>query len=136
MTQPVGNSMRANVSQQAQGRGIDFADVSNLRRAKELATASSPAQAFGKYKASDIVEIHQKAEELWGLWIGETGQTGTKENVIVAITGNGPTSEANAQFFVDARTMVLGLIDEVEHLRARCESLEALIPSPNDGKAG
>jgi len=41
--------------------------------------------------------------------------------ILAAITGNGPTSEANAEFFANARDDVPWLIDELERARAGIE---------------
>lgn len=47
--------------------------------------------------------------------------------LIVAVTGNGPKSEANAQFFVMAREMVPRLIDERIQMRREIDRLEELV---------
>lgn len=45
--------------------------------------------------------------------------------VLAAITGNGPTSKANAEFFAHARDDVPWLVDQVKSLQAEVERLRA-----------
>lgn len=47
--------------------------------------------------------------------------------VLAAITGNGPTSEHNAEFFAHARDDVPWLIDQVKQLQAETERLRDLV---------
>jgi hypothetical protein len=57
---------------------------------------------------------------LAGKWymvcLGEQGQD-IEEGITPAITGNGPTSEVNAQFIAAMRNALPGLLDELTELR-------------------
>lgn len=75
-------------------REIDMADPANFQKAVDLAVAAT------------------ERSMLWTAW-SKDGE----ETLVVAVTGNGPTSRANAEFFASARKVVLGLISEVDRLR-------------------
>lgn len=47
--------------------------------------------------------------------------------LIVAVTGNGPTSAANARFFCGARAAVLGLVGTVRTLQAQAAVMRAAL---------
>lgn len=49
------------------------------------------------------------------------GDTG---NLVIAETGNGPTSEANARFIANARPDMLKLIEEIRLQRIKIKDLE------------
>lgn len=84
--------------------------------ARQLAEASTPSTSWGSDEITpgDVEIAMTKGDgPVWFAW------SGTMEDArYTAITGNGPTSRANALFYGHARTMVLGLVGEVERLRA------------------
>jgi hypothetical protein len=51
----------------------------------------------------------------------------TEEALFTAVTGNGPTSEANAKFIVCARTRWPAALDEIERLRKEIKALKQWI---------
>lgn len=81
-----------------------------------LATASSPATDYGQVSRDDAIGLADKTSPepmLWCSWLGPVD-----DSLITAITGNGPTSEANARFYSCARGAVVSLVAEVRRLRA------------------
>lgn len=86
----------------------------HIATAHRLAYASTPSPEWGPMKAADLHSLAEPDAMLWTVFTPvEDG------NDVCAITGNGPTSEANAQFFVDARAIVLGLVEEVDRLKTQ-----------------
>lgn len=108
--------------------------MSALRRAdietmRHLAEAASPETlSFGQMRAEHALDLPAKtaaldgtsADQLWTTWFGPAD-----DSSIVAITGNGKFSEANARFFATARLSVLLLIEEVDRLRAEIDRMSA-----------
>lgn len=90
----------------------------NVRTAMDLAgeaTSCTGYHASDDHMTAEDLELLRSAGSgpLWYVW------SGTKEDSLaVAITGNGPTSKANAAFLSCARDVVLGLGEEVIRLRA------------------
>ena len=90
-----------------------------LSKLKALAEGATEPTGY----AQDTVTAEELAELLaknpgpvWFVWGGTV-----EDSLYVAITGNGPTSEANARFHSVARASVLALAAEVERLRAALE---------------
>lgn len=84
--------------------------------AKALAEASTPDANYGHGNITpgdvEMAMTKHGPGPVWFAW------SGTKEDAVyTAITGNGPTSEANAVFFAHAREIVLELVAEVARLR-------------------
>lgn len=108
---------------------LSAADLATMR---ELAEAASPgSMQFGQMPAEPnplklaemtAAETGNDPERLWCTWFGPAdGST------IVAITGNGRRSEANARFFATAQLSVTLLLDEVDRLS---RLLEEKLPPP------
>lgn len=91
---------------------IDMNKRENIETARRLALASTPDTRWGQMNAFDLTALTDPDAMLWTVFT----PVDDDENDVCAITGNGPTSEANAQFFVDARAIVLGLLDEIDRL--------------------
>lgn len=92
-----------------------------------LATASSQATDYGVVSRDDAHGLAAKTSDelmLWCSWLGPKD-----DSSITAITGNGPTSEANARFYSCARGAVISLVEEVKRLRRR-PPLEAASSAP------
>lgn len=98
----------------------------NRQRLRELAEASTDGPV--QYGAIDAT-VTEQGEQLsdWlertgpnkQVWITWQDRGGPDNHYYLAITGNGPQSEANAAFFSVARANVLALIAEVEQLEAK-----------------
>ncbi len=87
----------------------------------------SRAWLLGQFDASDGDGVH-------GAGVGAPGKTVEDECLSTAVTGNGPTSEANAVFIVAARTDVPFLCDQLERA---LELLRDAVFNPDDcGHAG
>lgn len=65
---------------------------------------------LSQFEASDGDDLH-------GAGVGAPGKTVEEECLSTAITGNGPTSEANAEFIAHAPADIAALLAEVERLR-------------------
>lgn len=89
-----------------------------------LALASSPATDCGLVTKDDAAGLADKTDQgqpmLWCAWFGPKDGAS-----ITAITGNGPTSEANARFYSRARGAVLELVGEVRRLQVQNAALRA-----------
>lgn len=94
------------------GKVIDMTVPGHIATAHRLAYASTPSPKWGKAKAAEVFALAGPEDLLWGVFRAE-------DDAACAITGNGPTSEANAQFFVVARAIVLGLVEEVDRLKTQ-----------------
>jgi hypothetical protein len=86
---------------------------------RKVAGSSTPGPTELNVCASgmDPVEWYQKClafSESPAIW-----SVGTERGEIIAITGNGPTSENNARFICEARDWVLLLVEEVRELQER-----------------
>lgn len=104
--------------------------------ARKLAGASTPETNYGSDEITpgDVETAMTKGTgPVWFAWSGPKDDA-----VFTAITGNGPTSEANAVFFAHARDMVLALADEVEMLRelAALRAAPEPCPAPGDASKG
>lgn len=65
---------------------------------------------LGQFEGSDGPDLH-------GTGVGAPGKTVEESCLSTAITGNGPTSEANAIFIANAPTDIAALIAEIARLR-------------------
>jgi hypothetical protein len=63
------------------------------------------------------------ASKVWVSFLQNEDGTST----VVAVTGNGPNSEANARFFAGARNVMLRLIDDVQATDDALQALQALL---------
>lgn len=95
------------------GKVIDMTVPGHIDTARKLALASTPDTRWGQMKAADLHALAEPEAMLWAVFTPVEDDA----NDVCAITGNGPTSEANAQFFVDARAIVLGLVEEIDRLK-------------------
>lgn len=87
-----------------------------------LATASTPCDGYGpveKETAHGLADKTSDRSQLWTSWAGPR-----EDALITAITGNGPTSEANARFYSCARGAVISLVEEVRRLRERMSRMK------------
>jgi hypothetical protein len=104
---------------------FDVTSREHVRDALGLATASTACTGYhasdDHMSDADLAELRAKGEgPLWYAW------SGTKEDSLaVAITGNGPTSHANAKFFACAREVVIALGEEVQRLRVGIAAMAA-----------
>ena len=95
-------------------REIDMSVPEHFSKAVALAVAARDPEAWGEMKTAELHAIAGTSEKLWSVWCEQDRPDGSS---VIAITGNGPTSEANAEFFASARKVVLGLVSEVDRLR-------------------
>lgn len=90
----------------------------NLAEALAMAEAATPSCRFGQTEVHDeewkAILGRGDGDEVWCTWVPD-GDT----SLFAAVTGNGPTSEANARFFAHARDIVMALGAEVQRLRAQ-----------------
>lgn len=92
----------------------------NFSKAIDLARAASDCTGYGTATSAAIGTLLEETAsqgDIW--WTHDAGK------FAVAITGNGPTSEANAAFLVDARAIVLGMVDRIDELETRLRNAEA-----------
>jgi hypothetical protein len=85
----------------------------NLAKAVSLAKAASHCTGHGPIKTAWLHALAGDSEDLSCAYLAENGET-----IVAAITGNGPTSEANAAFYCSARAVVLGMAKRIEELEA------------------
>jgi hypothetical protein len=95
----------------------------NLRNLRKLLAETSGGLSYSQNEAADFAEHVTPADrKLW--WVS------TKENLeeledpeiiarVVAITGDGPRSEANAKLFAHARRIILSLLDRIDELETK-----------------
>lgn len=86
----------------------------NLEKAIALARAASHSTGRGPVKTEWLHALAGESPHLECTYIG----SGENEVVITAITGNGPTSAANAEFYCDARAIVLGMAKRIAELES------------------
>lgn len=94
-------------------------NAGNLEEAIAMAEASTPGLRWG---SCELTEEDSKkmlsrgvGDDIFMAWASdEAGET-----LSAAVTGNGPTSEANARFFAHARDIVIALGREVIEYRTR-----------------
>ena len=96
-------------------------DLKKLRKAAEAATQgdwwlghsdTKTIKAAKKY-FSNLLDWNPTNSDLWMVGVGNWKNK--NECVITALTGNGPTSEANADFIsLSSPQTVLALLDELE----------------------
>lgn len=92
---------------------VDMTRDEHVETARRLALAASEPTGWGPQKTAWLHTLGGDSEDLETCYIADAGGG----NLVVAITGNGPTSKANAEFFVDARRIVLGLLAELDETR-------------------
>ncbi len=107
-----------------QNMALTADDLASIR---ELAEAASPGElSWGAMRAEHVAQLADKTAaidgtdptEMWTTWLGPADDA-----LIVAVTGNGPTSKANARFFSRARMAVLALLDEIAERDRRIANL-------------
>jgi len=78
--------------------------------------------------------LHSSNPDLWCTGVYETDDPDA-EFLFTAVTGNGPTSCANADFIANARQDNLALLATIRELRARVAELETRLnpPCPDPG---
>lgn len=86
----------------------------------EMLEASSGDLGYGQASACLFTECGLDSDDerrrLW--WVHTSPPMGDDRNV-VAITGDGPRSEANARFFANAKRIVLSLLERIDQLETR-----------------
>lgn len=101
-------------------------DLSEIER---ITLASTPDLKWGPTTRTDAewLELIHKDESPEHFVVHRDAPDGAGSLfAAIAVTGNGPTSEANAMFFAGARGVVLMLIAEVRALRAaRAEEVQS-----------
>jgi hypothetical protein len=101
---------------------IDMANPEHFAKAVRLALAASSADGWGEMKTEWLHALAKDSPKLWAAWKDNDHPDGP---AVAAITGNGETSEANAEFFASARKIVLGLVSEVDRLRTILRNRES-----------
>ena len=71
---------------------------------------------YGQISRQDYDELPARTGEGDQFWTSYV-DGGSEGPLVTAITGNGPTSEANALLFACARSAILALVDEVRRLK-------------------
>ncbi len=92
---------------------IDMKDPANRRKALDLAKASTDPSGWGEMDTAWVHGLAGDPGKLWTAFFDEDHPDGC---LVVAVTGNGPTSKANAEFLASARKVVLGLLEEIDRL--------------------
>jgi hypothetical protein len=106
---------------------IDMAVPEHFQRAVGLALRSKDATHWGFLTAENLRVLNasvKAGDKVFGALVGQG-----EDELCVALTGNGPTSEANAEFFGSARKIVLGLVSEVDRLKTLVRHRDALLQS-------
>jgi hypothetical protein len=117
--------------------------VNDLDKLEALTLAASPGGVLAKFDSTDQADqIRQFTEnlthgsgEVWGVVVPINGKAIDDECAYSAITGNGPTSEANAKFYSVARENTLTLIAQVRALTAELRierGMNAMIDSERE----
>lgn len=74
--------------------------------------------------------LHHEWLTLFMVGAGKFGDDGNEDNIrIPAVTGNGPASEANMDYIVEAANNYPAALDEIERLRERLSDYPALVDS-------
>jgi hypothetical protein len=100
---------------------IDMQDPANFRKAIGLALASTDPGHWGPLDTKQTHALAGDSTELWAAY----AKSDDGRAIVVAVTGNGPTSEANAEFLSSARKIVLGLVSEVDRLQTILRNRDA-----------
>lgn len=87
-----------------------------------LAEASGRCDGYGRVRKEDAAALADATSPEPLLWYAYRVD-GEDEYLACAVTGNGPTSEANARFYSAARGAVMSLVDEVRRLTDELEEL-------------
>ncbi len=126
--------------------------MTDLDKLEALAAAATPGGVFGRFRSNDpadqLAQFHETlvhgAGPIWCVCVPvDDGSPIEQEALYTAITGNGPTSEANAKFYSVARENTLTLIEQVRALTTRVAELgaevedlkEQLAPDPEPSPA-
>jgi hypothetical protein len=91
---------------------IDMKDPANFAKAINLALKATDATGWGPMPTKWLHELAGDSEKLWTAW-----RDSHEGPLVCAVAGNGPKSEANAEFHASARKVVLGLVSEVDRLK-------------------
>lgn len=94
--------------------------IEDVRRIAEASSAGplGHGQVSAEVAHGLAAKTDTDATDLWTTYV-----KATDGELVTAITGNGPTSEANAMFYSVARAWVLELCDQVERLEAELAEL-------------
>ena len=110
-------------------------DLEAVRERIDAARMGSWAWGFAPRPDSDMTKAEYLAgipltdsKELWVTWVLDP-EGGPEDYLITAITGDGPTAKANAQFIAHAHEDVPALLAEVERLRGKVARVEAMTAS-------
>lgn len=99
---------------------IDMGDPANFETAIELALRATDATEWGEMPTEWIHKLAGDSPKLWCAWVDSH-----EGPLVVSVSGNGPTSAANAEFHASARKVVLGLVSEVDRLRTIIRNMQA-----------
>lgn len=114
---------RSPVGAAASTKENDVTLLDNLEKLEQLALASTDGELqYGALNAElpegeTLKDWMARTGDSKQLWV--TYQRRSTGDYYCAVTGNGPTSEANARFFACARANTLALIAEVRGLLAK-----------------
>lgn len=103
---------------------IDMANPVHFFKAIAVALAASDSTNWGPMKTAEVHRIAGDSEMLECAFIGDEK---TGKSIVTAVTGDGPKSKANAEFFASARKVVLGLVSEVDRLQTRNRAMKKLL---------
>lgn len=111
----------------------------NTVEAIAMARASTPGCRWGSVARTEA-EFQAAldagiGDTVWCTWIPDPDPK-SDETLFVGVTGNGPTSEANARFLAHARDIVIALGEEVLELRGKLAEIERTSPLPSGGRDG
>lgn len=104
------------------------------KRIRALASAATPNLCVGLFASDNqkkqvamFKESLEKRPEgkVWCCCAEIPGKPISEEALYAAITGNGPTSEANARFFAVARELVLSLLQQLDECDSEVDDLKA-----------
>lgn len=96
---------------------LDSIDIRNAEfRAKAitLALEASEPNAFGGLDTKQLHTMAGEAKYLESVYIKNSPTEG--EATVCAVTGNGPNSRKNAEFYAYARKIVLGYEEQLDHV--------------------
>lgn len=88
---------------------VDMTVPGRIEEARRMALASTPPEKWCQCRSSDLADLSEPTDMLWTVMAADES--------VCAVTGNGPTSKANANLYFHARAIILGLLDEIDRLR-------------------
>lgn len=103
----------------------DIEDIKALLNASSFAMYDMQWGAYGATSLEELADRHKETlSHSPSLIVHSVFYGDPEEAITVALTGNGPTSEANAKFIVFAGKMIRELLDERELLLRRIKEME------------